>query len=86
MFGSLSGADTRNGKIQLKETASKTIIITENFQFASNGNYFDHIFSSPGNVKAGVKYTVTVKNYETQKIYRAYHWSNSQNSYFMLSL
>ena len=71
LFGSLSGADIRNGKIQFKETASKKIIISENFQFASNGNYFDHMFSSPGIVKAGVKYTVTVEYYDTENIHYA---------------
>ena len=73
LFGSVSGSDICNGKIQLKETASQTILHSENFQFTSNGkgDYFDHIFSSPGNGKAGVKYTVTVEYDDTQRIYWA---------------
>ena len=67
MFGSTSGSDSHSGLIQLKETASQTIIASENLEYTSNGqpDYFDHMFSSPG-----VKYTVTLEYNASQNIFR----------------
>ena len=67
MLGSFSGSATLSGNIQLKETVSKTILLSESFQYTSNGDYafYDKMFSSPPYASSGVKYTLTVEYYNT---------------------
>jgi len=50
------------GLIRLKEDSSKKVITSQNFDFTTDDSqtYFDQLFTSPGNLKAGVKYTITL--------------------------
>ena len=74
MFGSFSGSATHTGLIQLKETLSQTIMISETFEYTSNGDpeFYDKLFSSSQSTKSGVKYTITIEYYnnETEEIWR----------------
>ena len=49
MFGSFSGSATHTGLIQLKETLSQTILVSETFEYNSNADplVYDKLFSSP---------------------------------------
>ena len=71
MFGSHKGSAKHIGLIQLKETSSKSVVASQNFQFTANGEpqFYDQLFSSPASVMAGVKYTVTVEYNTTQTIH-----------------
>ena len=72
LFGSQGGSATHSGIIQLKETVSQTVIASEKFFFSSDGepSYYDHVFSSPVETRAGVQYTVTVEYDEAQLIWK----------------
>jgi len=50
------------GLIRLKEDSSKKVITSQNFDFTTDDSqtYFDQLFTNPGNLKAGVKYTITL--------------------------
>ena len=46
----------------MKEDSTKRVIATRNFNFLTDDSktYIDELFSSPANVRAGVKYTITL--------------------------
>jgi len=57
-----SGTNSFTGLIRLKEASTKTVIATQNFAFTTDNSmtYFDQLFSTPTNVKAGLKYTISL--------------------------
>ena len=57
---SSSGTVNYTGQIRLKE--EKAVIADQRFNFTTDDSqtYFDQLFTAPGNVKAGVKYTITL--------------------------
>ena len=59
---SSSGTVGYTGQIRLKEESSKAVIVSQGFDFTTDDSktYFDQLFTTPGNVKAGVKYTITL--------------------------
>ena len=59
---SSSGTIGYTGQIRLKEESSKAVIVSQGFDFTTDDSktYFDQLFTAPGNVKAGVKYTITL--------------------------
>ena len=59
---SYSGSATFTGLIELKEDATKRVITSQRFSYFTNADrsYVDQLFSTPGNVVAGVKYTITL--------------------------
>ena len=58
----MSGTSRFAGQIRLKEESSNTVIASQRFDFTTDDSktYFDQSFTTPGNVKAGVKYTITL--------------------------
>ena len=59
---SYSGTNRFTGWIRLKEASTKTVIATQSFAFTTDNSktYFDRLFSTPTNVKTGIKYTITL--------------------------
>jgi len=59
---SFSGTVRFTGLFRLKEESSKAVIASQRFDFTTDNakTYFDQLFTTPGNVKAGVKYTITL--------------------------
>ena len=59
---SYKGTNLFTGLIHLKEASTKTVIATQNFAFTTDNSmtYFDQLFSTPTNVKAGLKYTISL--------------------------
>ena len=57
---SSSGTVGYTGQIRLKEESSNTVIASQRFDFTTDDSktYFDQSFTTPGNVKAGLKYTI----------------------------
>jgi len=53
---------TYSGVIRLKEASSDEVIISQNFNFTTDDSetYFDQLFTVPGNVMAGMNYTITL--------------------------
>jgi len=53
---------TYTGVINLKEASSGELIISQTFNFTTDDSetYFDQLFTTPGNVKAGMNYTITL--------------------------
>jgi len=53
---------TYSGVIRLKDASSEELIISQNFNFTTDDSetYFDQLFTTPGNVKAGMNYTITL--------------------------
>jgi len=62
LYRSSSGTVRFTGLIRLKEDSSKAVIASQMFNFTTDNSktYFDQLFTTPGNVKAGVKYTITL--------------------------
>jgi len=50
------------GSIRVKEDSSKAVIASQIFDFTDDNSktYYDQLFTTPGNLKAGVKYTITL--------------------------
>ena len=70
MFGAFRGSATHNGLVQLKETLSQEIMVSEAFEYTSNGDpyvFYDKLFSSQYVAEMGVKYTITVEYYNTKR-------------------
>jgi len=61
LFRSYTGTKTFTGLIQLKEGSS--VIASQMFDFTTDDaqTYFDQLFNTPSNVRAGVKYTITLE-------------------------
>ena len=59
---SYSGSATYTGLIELKEDATNRVITSQRFSYLTNADrsYVDQLFDTPGNVVAGVKYTITL--------------------------
>ena len=59
---SSNGTVSYTGQIRLKEESSKAVIASQIFDLTTDNSqtYFDQLFTTPGNVKAGVKYTITL--------------------------
>jgi len=51
-----------SGVIRLREASSKDLIISQTFNFTTDDSetYFDQLFTTPGNVMAGMNYTITL--------------------------
>ena len=74
MFGTTRiTSKSLNGLILLKETSSQAVVAFGIFQYTASGgtDYYDQMFSSPGSITAGKKYTITVEYFTTATIYEA---------------
>ena len=56
-----------SGLVRLKEHSTKTVITSQSFSFTTDStrSYHDLLFTQPGYVEAGTKYTITLGYYGT---------------------
>jgi len=63
LYRAYEGIVSYSGVIRLREASSKKLIISQTFSFTTDDSetYIEHLFATPGNVKAGTEYIITLQ-------------------------